>query len=208
MALNQELAKQEQIQPKTGSELALEVALATPLIRECTADEIKQSLKLVMIKVGLRAQNWPSEEEKIVLIDHIITNFGGHRINEIRLAFDMAISGRLDIDDVSCYENFSCAYFSKIMVGYRKWSMEAARQLKTETPPAQRIFTQEELDDSAREDVERQYSLFLKGHQLRGTEINKAILEKDGLIKEGETVLDFFKRKVEAFTPHIYIRNV
>ncbi len=77
-----------------------------------------------MLKIGLRASNLPTEEEKIVLIDHIKKNYGGHTLAEIRLAFDMAILDKLDIDDISCYENFSCAYFSKIMNAYRRWSKQ------------------------------------------------------------------------------------
>lgn len=76
-----------------------------------------------------------------------------------------------------------------------------------DTPP-QRIFTQAELDDSAREDAERQYQSFLRGIELKGLSINKAILEKDGLLKEGESVMDFFKRKASALQTNIYKRSV
>lgn len=160
-----------------------------------------------MVKVGLRSQNWPEGEEKAVLIEHIVSNFGGHRIEEIKLAFEMAIAGKFDVE-VNCYENFSCYYFSTIMNAYRKWSAQAYRQLEPkiiENPP-QKIFSQEEIDDSAREDAERQYQLFLKQHELKGLGINKAILEKDGFLKEGETVIDFFKRWVESGHSNVYIK--
>jgi hypothetical protein len=207
---NSEQAKQELTLPKIGEVAQFEKAVNTPIIQDSPVEQLKQVLRLVMIKIGLRSQNWPTDEEKAVLIEHIYSNFGGNRIEEIKLAFDMAFAGKLDLspEDTKCYENFSCAYFSTIMSSYRRWSAQEYRQLKPEEPPMQRIFTQEELDDAAREDVERQYRLFVKGFELKGVAINKAILEKDGLLREGESVIDFFKRKIEAVQPNIYVRNV
>lgn len=203
-----EQAKQELIQQKVGEEGLLEVALKSNKISKAPIEDLKGVLRLVMIKVGLRSQNWPAEEEKAVLIEHIFTNFGGNTVAEIKLAFDMAIAGKLELkrDEVNCYENFSCAYFSRIMMAYRLWAADAYRQIHVETPEEQKIFTQEELDDSAREDAERQYQLFLKGHELRNIEINKEILIKDNLLLEGEGVIEFFTRRVKSLSQNIYIK--
>ena len=205
--VKQEQAKPELTRQKTSEDFALETALKSPLIIKSSLEELKQVLRLVMMKIGLRGQNFPTTEEKAVLIDHILTNFGGHSLQEIRLAFDMALAGKLDVDDARCYENFSCAYFSTIMNGYRKWSEEAYRALKMDQPPIQKIFTQEELDDSAREDAERQYQNFLRGLEVKSLSINKAILEKDNLLNNGESVMDFFKRRVASGSANIYIKK-
>jgi len=98
-----------------------------------------------MVKIGLRSQNWPSEEEKTVLINHIIKGYNGHTISEIKLAFDMAIEGKLDVE-VNCYENFSCLYFSNIMSSYRQWAKQEYEQLLQE-PPA--IEYKEDISDRA-----------------------------------------------------------
>lgn len=76
-----------------------------------------------MLKVGLRATNLPSSEEKAVLLSHAISNYGNHTVSEIRLAFEMAIAGKLGVDP-NCYENFSCMYFSTIMNAYRSWASQ------------------------------------------------------------------------------------
>lgn len=193
----------------SGDEKKLAVALFSPQIKDASIDTIKESLRVVMVKVGLRAQNWPNDLEKIILIQHIQENFGGNTVDEIRLAFDMAITGKLDIDSdsVNCYENFSCAYFSKIMIAYRAWSVEAIKTVPVIENNEQRIFTQAELDDSAREDAQRQYRLFLKGHDLKGVAINKPILEKDGFLKEDEGVMDFFKRWASAGKSDVYVKD-
>lgn len=93
-------------------------------------EEIKQVLRLIMMKLGLRSHNIPTDEEKFVLISHIIENFGGHTCEEIKLAFELAMAGRLDIKDINCYENFSCAYFSKIMSAYRDWAAEEYKYVR------------------------------------------------------------------------------
>lgn len=127
----------------TGEEDVFTKALQYNPINKSTVDELKQVLRLVMIKVGIRANNLPNDVEKAVLIEHIITNYGNHTPMEIKLAFDMAISGKLDdldkkgniIDlDINCYENFTCLYFSKIMSSYRRWARQTHNQLKKDYP--------------------------------------------------------------------------
>lgn len=76
-----------------------------------------------MVLVGLRGNNMPTEEEKFVLLNFIRSNFGNQTPEEIKLAFELAVSGKLEID-AKCYENFSCEYFGRIMKAY----IEYARQ--------------------------------------------------------------------------------
>lgn len=191
----------------SGEEKKLAVALQSKLIQDASFDELKESLRLVMVKLGLRAQNWPNDLEKVVLFDHIRENFGGNRVEEIRLAFEMAIAYKLDLEDVKCYENFSCAYFSLIMTSYQRWSSEAFNHVKLVEPPPQKIFSEEEIENSARQDVELQYQRFLKGFEVKGLGINKIILEKDKLLQDGEDVFDFFKRKAMSGIFNIYKRQ-
>ena len=164
-----------------------------------------------MIKVGLRSQNWPNDLEKLVLFEHIVTNYGGNRLNEINLAFDFLLRGELadgdgEVVEANCYENFSCLYFSKVMNAYRHWSKQEIKYVPAVTKEEQKIFSQEELDDYAREDAEWQYQMFLKGLELTYPESNLPILKKDGLIKGDEMVIDFFKRKATSMAEHIYTR--
>lgn len=170
--------------------------------------DLEACLRYCMVLVGIRANNLPGAEEKAVLINHITKHYAGHTVSEIRLAFEKAIAGELDIsaDDVKAYENFTPVYFSQIINSYRRWAAQEYRQKMTpqEAPPPQKILTQEELDDSAREDVERQYQLFLKGHKLKGTEFNRSILLKDKLLGESETTVQFFKRRAEKGLMNIY----
>lgn len=139
--VNQITKKEEHLptewkQPVTGEENKFIQALEQNTIAKSTVEDLKNVLRLVMVKVGLRAQNFPNDLEKQVLIEHIISQYGNHTPEEIKLAFDMAIIGKLDIEEknVTCYENFSCLYFSTIMNAYRKWARETHSQLKKDYP--------------------------------------------------------------------------
>lgn len=207
---NLEPAQPELPKQKSGEEIALLKAISSPLIAHSDVEQISQVLRLVMVKIGLRSQNWPSDEEKIVLIAHIVENFGGNRVEEIRLAFDMAIAGKLEFgkdESVVAFENFSCLYFSSVMNAYRKWSSQAYKTLPTEQPKEQRIFTDEEIEDSQREDAERQYQLFIRGYGVIGAEINKFILKKDGFLNDGDDVIEFFKKRIATGKLNIYVRQ-
>lgn len=187
-----------------GEDRKFMVALTSTLIKDADVEQIKEALRLIMVKVGLRAQNFPNDLEKLILIQHIQENFGGNTIEEIRLAFDMAIGQKLEIESANCYENFSCVYFSMIMNAYRKWSSEAYKILPTEQPKEQRIFSQDELDDGYREDAERLYQMLKRGFTLKNPEAVRDILIKDKLMPESMRVENFFFQKMENGAANIY----
>lgn len=147
---NSELAPQELTRPKNGESECFEVAIQNKKIVHRDLEELKESLRYAMVKIGLRSQNWPSDLEKSVLIDHIIKNYGGHTIEEIKLAFDMAITGRLDVE-VNCYENFSCLYFSNIMAAYREWAKEEYKHVEASKPIPQ-IENKEDMSHASMTD--------------------------------------------------------
>ena len=95
-------------------------------LRVTNEKDLKQVLRYSMLLVGLRANNMPTEEESFVLINFIQTNFANVTIAEIKLAFDMAVAGKLGID-AKCYENFSCEFFGRIMASYLIFSAEETR---------------------------------------------------------------------------------
>lgn len=150
---NSEPAKQELPAPRSGDPGTLEVALQGIPLREADYTEFSGALKYAMVKVGLRAENWPKAEEKFLLLEHIRKEYGNHTAAEVRLAFDMALTGRLSIDlkNVICYENFSCLYFSGIMNAYRAWAVEEEKQIKRVVPelPAEK---QERVDTEGMEE--------------------------------------------------------
>ena len=135
-------------------------------VNERPQEDLKQALRFVMLKVGLRAANLPNDEERQILIDHISKYYGNHTPEEIKYAFDLALTDKLELDakEVTCYENFSCLYFSTIMNAYRKWFNNEARQGRIETVKQNLI---EYKPDQAQ--IEKEYQEFLQtdlGKQL------------------------------------------
>ncbi len=140
-------------QPVSGEDNAFILALNNPKIKNGTIEQLKQVLRFVMVKIGLRAQNFPSDEEKAVLIAHVMSEFGNHTAQEIQLAFDMAINDKLvfpERQSANCFENFSCLYFSNVMTAYRKWAKETYQTLKKDTP----MLVEEKMEMSTEEKQE------------------------------------------------------
>lgn len=118
-----EIQKKERQMPAltqygTSEEAKFFSALHAKKIRELPETALREALRYSMTKIGLRGANFPKGIEKSLLLQHIWENFGELSPEEIKLAFDWAIDDRLDIDEYNCYENFSCAYVSKILKAY------------------------------------------------------------------------------------------
>jgi len=130
-------AKQEHhnqdLTPSKGGEWGVADALQSRQIRFCSDEDIKEKLRLAMLMSGIRAHNMPVDEEKQVLINWIRQEYGTHRIEEIRVAFESAYAGQLELADVKCYENFSCEYFGRIFHAYREWALMKVKGFKPVT---------------------------------------------------------------------------
>lgn len=104
--------------------------------------QLTEVLRYCMLLTGIRADNMPVAEEINTIFNFVRSQFGGHTIQEIKLAFDLAMSGKLDIQDTKCYENFSCEYIGRIMVSYRRWADQQIKpeikKEKKELPEAQK----------------------------------------------------------------------
>lgn len=90
-------------------------------LRKATMKQIDGVMHYVFAKIGLRTL--PSGEEGALLLDHILQNYGKYTSEEVKLAFTLAMVGTLGEGVyTSCYEYFTCEYFSKIMNGYIAWT--------------------------------------------------------------------------------------
>lgn len=200
----------EELMPqRTGdSEKKFELAIRGGKIKFAEPEKIKEAIRYAMIKIGLRAENFPKEEEKILLIQHIIEHYGNHTIEEIRIAFDMAITGKLGID-ANCYENFSCLYFSKIMSAYRRWAASEYETILNENVTQDyetKIYSDEENENKMREVANVNYKLFINGKSDINPHI-AGILLKDGLMKEKESVEDVFLRMKKKGYEQLYKKS-
>lgn len=98
--------------------------------------DLSDALTYAYVMVGLRAANFPSEKEETMLINFILRNYGGHTVDEIMLAFEMAVAGKLHLEssDIKVFENFTPEYFSKVMNAFRKWASQAYSNIEKLLP--------------------------------------------------------------------------
>jgi len=141
-------------QPVSGEEKSFSVAIKSKKISEQPEINLRNVLKIIMVKIGLRGKNFPVGIEKSLLLDYIFKNYGNHTLEEITLAFDMAMAGKLEIDTINCYESFSCLYFSKIMNAYRIWAEQTYHQ---NIKPVLQIENKPDI-----EQIEKEYQEYLK----------------------------------------------
>lgn len=114
--------------------LPVKINTSLPLIRDLkNTVPLEQTLAWAYAKTGLKVDNWPSKDpsfnEHQLLINHIKDNYRTLRVEEIKIAFEMALNGRLKVD-TQHYQNFSCEYFSRIVNSYQEWKIPFSRQTK------------------------------------------------------------------------------
>lgn len=139
-ALNLEQATQE-LRDYTHLSKEFQLAIKDKKIQHCDNEDLAQALRYAMLLVGIRAANLPSQMEFDVLKQFIRRTYHGHTPSEIRLAFDKAVAGELNLktEEVKAFENFSCEYVGRIMRAYRVWASnqyEEQRQFKHEMQKA------------------------------------------------------------------------
>lgn len=191
---------------KTSSTIAdiIMQARSTHTLRVSNEEEIKQVLRYSMVLVGLRANNMPTDEEKFVLLNFIKLNYGNFGVAEIKIAFEMAVAGKFQID-VKCYENFSCEYFGRIMNAYSEFArnetfilMQKSQESSTlpePTPDEQKLQAIESLNFYA----DRMKALMEKKKDvdffLGGIHVLFTIARKHNLINLSDEVRRIIKDK-------------
>jgi hypothetical protein len=101
-----------------GREIAEAATQDTP-IRDLIDDEpIRQSLRYVFALIGLKAENLPTDVQKIVLLEFIQTELKHFTPEELKLAFRMAVAGELNVE-ILHFQNFNAVYLANVMNAYK-----------------------------------------------------------------------------------------
>lgn len=107
-----------QLRSSNGREI-VEASRDTQIRNLTDQESIKMSLRYIFTLVGLKSENLPSELQKMVLMEFIQTEFDWMTPEEMKLAFRMAVAGKLDVE-VNHFQNFSPVYFATIANAYRE----------------------------------------------------------------------------------------
>jgi hypothetical protein len=105
-------------------------ALSANKIADASDHELSEKFVLVYWMIGLRPQHFPTAEQDQFLFNYIRVNFAKRTTSELVLAFDRAINGVLDVDDIKCYDQFTLEYFCRIFNAYRKWVFNLSKEIE------------------------------------------------------------------------------
>lgn len=172
-----------------------EIVIAAHQNRICDLSDLeplKQALRYVMTLIGIKAENMPSESQKMVLFDFVKSELGYFSPEEFRIAFKLAASKKLNCD-VEHFQNFSAAYVGRIMDSYNTYKANAMREYKSqlEQAPVEVEMTEQEKSLIFYEFLEtyvvKKFELYRQTGRLEGTlsgfsAVYSALEEKLGLI--------------------------
>ena len=106
--------------------------------------EIKNVLTAFAALVGMPSTSLPTPEIMLVTIEAIKRNFGNMFEGEVRTAFEMASTGKLDAEDH--YHSFSLKYICGVLNNYRIQVNKAVRFAESRRVEPQPSISNEEVD--------------------------------------------------------------
>lgn len=140
---------------------------------------LRENLAYIFTLIGLT--KYPDKDEMIVIEDFIRTSYPLYTIEEFRIAFKMAVQGKLECS-TEHYEKFSPKFIGQVMAAYTKKANEVRKMQK---PITQELevpkltdeeivsFTQKEWLESPRTDfnkifnADRVFGILLKQGKLK-----------------------------------------
>jgi len=82
---------------------------------------------------GLKAENLPNDEQKLILIEFIRSEFKNWTCDEFVNAFRLMVAGHLDFDG-NHYQNFNAMYFSNVMAAYKAKKIDVLKYIQQPEP--------------------------------------------------------------------------
>ena len=104
----------------------------------------------IFLLIGLRKTQYPTPEEDVFNVAFIKKNFGHKTTSEIIEAFELAVTGKIDVD-VKHYDQFTLPYFCKIMDAYRIFNNERILAIP---PPKLKEIAYQMTDAERLEEIE------------------------------------------------------
>lgn len=104
------------------------MVLQAQKIADANDQKIKETLIKIFLLVGLRQQHYPNEMAITFIINYLRNTLGHKTIDELYLAFELAVQNKLDVDDVNVYDQFSIVYLEKVMQSYKKWLFKQSEE--------------------------------------------------------------------------------
>ena len=128
-------------------------------IKDSLEEEIKNKLKYIFSLIGLN--KIPDPVDSKILIEYIKNDLKKYYINELVLAFKLALRGEIEVD-LNHYNVFSVHYLCRVIREYEKW----CRASKISRPKQIALEEQNPLTDSAKDQIIKE-SLICEYHYYK-----------------------------------------
>ena len=130
----------------------IQTILNSKLIKDASDYEISKELLKIYFIIGLRPQHFPTKEQDSFIFKYLKAKFGHKTLEELYLAFDLAINQKLDLEDYKVFDQFSIEYLVRIMNAYRRWLIKTKIDLEIKEEP--KLIEMTVLDEEKKQDIE------------------------------------------------------
>lgn len=122
--------------------------LTSRKIGESTAPEMAKTLVQIYILIGLRQSNYPNDVEERMICSYLLTNYGNKSLQELLLAFDLAVKDKLDYE-LKVYDAFTIPMIVGVMNAYKKWIYNESLKVQkpAELPPILQVTHEEKIKE-------------------------------------------------------------
>jgi hypothetical protein len=161
------------------------------LIKDSSDSELADRLLKIYYLIGLRPKFFPTREMDAFLFNYIRENYGHRNIDELYLAFDLAVKRRFEVKEINPYDQFSIPYLVDIMDSYRLF-------LKDLHNSKEKNKLQDELpkfvsDEEKKSDIEywqnKQIDFYLVPIYLYDYMVNLKLIKEDDCLKYLEAAI-------------------
>lgn len=191
-------------------ETILKVKYAAPVVFRLDPDKLAKEVKALIIKMNI-ITGWTYPDDNLyqaILEDQLrkklTEDYPDLNFTEMEYAFRHFGTVVKDWG-----KSINLSLIDEVLITYKQSRMEVSnKEERTVNPPEQVIYTDEQLDDIYRGDVESKYQLMRNG--VIPSELPdyfKEILVKDGLMKEDDKLADFFVNRLGKGFANIYVKE-
>lgn len=178
--------------------------------------ELLGECQLLLLRLSV-ITGWaiPQSELKNILIENLcrkmVESYPNVNVSEVEYAFR-----NKSLKTVDWGKSFSLTLLDEVMIPFleKRYSVSDMEQ-RIKQPPTQKIYTDEEILNQRREEIEKAFQSMKKGYYPLLHVYFEDVLKGDGLLgeyeqpeflidKKYETIGEFFVRKLNSSADHIY----
>lgn len=114
-------------------------------------EPLKEALVYIFDLIGLKELKYPDKREQSILVQFIDNKLSMYSPSDFKIAFEMAVSGEIKVENMNHYQNFNSLYLSDVMKVYKEYRNKIVTEQRLKEQADQfkeRTFTDEEIQKS------------------------------------------------------------